>query len=103
MVFSRFASPDLNQLFRRLVSVRGKVKVKQFIDADGGGTVCNVVSRVPQVFYRVDCGGPSEADEARFKYFVEKVCISYSYVTIDSRNDPINSENKNNSLYPIIL
>lgn len=74
MLFSRFASPELNQVFRKLLPVRGKVKIKQAIDSNGGGTVCNVISKVPQVFYRVDdCASPLEVDDARFKFFVEKV------------------------------
>lgn len=54
------------------------------------------------MFYRVECGGAADVDEARFKYFVEKV--DFKILTlVDTRYDPINSENKNNLVHPIIL
>ena len=61
-------TPHISQLF--LVDYAGLVRV---MDPSPVGTICHVISALPQAFHRVACDSYPDLATARFHYFVEKV------------------------------
>ena len=69
---SRLADPFIMSTFKRHAkSVGGRLKLRRKVPADEA-TVCDVLTRVRQVFQRVPCSIQTQGDD-RLKYFSEKV------------------------------
>ncbi|CAG8522914.1 5532_t:CDS:10 [Paraglomus brasilianum] len=69
IVLSDFLTPEMNSLFnKRMLNIAGKLKMRQTYE----GAILDVIPDVNQIFMRIDCSSMKEADDARFKYFVEK-------------------------------
>jgi len=69
---SRLADPFIMSTFKRHAkSVGGRLKLRRKVPADEA-TVCDVLTRVRQVFQRVPCSIQTQGDD-RLKYFGEKV------------------------------
>ncbi|KAJ3086507.1 hypothetical protein HK102_013019 [Quaeritorhiza haematococci] len=69
-----------------LCNIAGKVKIRR---AYPRGAISDVVAQVPQIFQRVPCTSVRDADDARFKYFVEKVLPTLKSSAILQKNTMI--------------
>ncbi|TPX71873.1 hypothetical protein SpCBS45565_g00938 [Spizellomyces sp. 'palustris'] len=70
LIFSHMLVPEMNALFSKSCkNSGGKIKTRE----QCSGSICDVVVQVPQIFHRIPCTSPSEADDTRFKYFIEKI------------------------------
>eukprot|EP01124_Arcella_intermedia_P022011 TRINITY_DN3185_c0_g1_i1.p1 TRINITY_DN3185_c0_g1~~TRINITY_DN3185_c0_g1_i1.p1 ORF type:complete len:748 (-),score=195.91 TRINITY_DN3185_c0_g1_i1:31-2274(-) len=71
LFFSQIFSPELNALFNRGCSnFKGKFKIQR---DPGTGTITSVAPKIRQLFQRLDCQNFQDVDDARFKYFTEKI------------------------------
>ncbi|KAK3750712.1 hypothetical protein QZH41_017266 [Actinostola sp. cb2023] len=81
LLFSSFISPELNSLFNKhcyniLYCIAQILRALLLIKAqirDLPGSICQVVTQVPQVFHRIDCVSFSEAPDKRFEFFTSKI------------------------------
>ncbi|KAJ3216012.1 rRNA-binding ribosome biosynthesis protein utp25 [Dinochytrium kinnereticum] len=70
ILISKFQCPEVTALFNRsCLNIFGKIKAT----GESVGLVSKVVSQIPQLFYKVPCDKITEADNARFHFFVQKV------------------------------
>lgn len=73
LMFSDFLTPEMNSVFNKYFkNVAGKLKIKQSYE---DGTIVDVLPQIQQTFTRIDAPSLSAMDDARFKYFIEKVCL----------------------------
>lgn len=73
LMFSDFLTPEINSVFNKYFkNVAGKLKIKQSYE---DGTIVDVLPQIQQTFTRIDAPSLSAMDDARFKYFIEKVCL----------------------------
>ncbi|KAJ1655898.1 rRNA-binding ribosome biosynthesis protein utp25 [Dispira simplex] len=68
LVFSDYLTPELNSLFNNhCLNVAGKLRIKSTYD----GAITGVITKVPQVFNRIECPSHTEAEDARFSHFTQ--------------------------------
>ncbi|KAJ1964737.1 rRNA-binding ribosome biosynthesis protein utp25 [Dispira parvispora] len=68
LVFSDYLTPELNSLFNNhCLNVAGKLRIKPTYD----GAITGVITKVPQVFNRIECPSHTEAEDARFSHFTQ--------------------------------
>ncbi|XP_031555549.1 digestive organ expansion factor homolog isoform X2 [Actinia tenebrosa] len=71
LFFGSFFFPELNSLLNKQChNFAGKTKIQL---TELPGTICQVVTQVPQVFYRIECSSHAESQEKTFNFFVEKI------------------------------
>ncbi|KAK6181114.1 hypothetical protein SNE40_009044 [Patella caerulea] len=68
-IFSSISSPEITALFNKHY-YRGKI---QIVRKPSSGTICQIVTQLPQTFHRFSCKNFSEICEDRFHFFVKKV------------------------------
>ncbi|RIB27767.1 digestive organ expansion factor [Gigaspora rosea] len=68
IIISSYLTPEINSLFnKQMLNLAGKLKIKDKYE----GTIVDVIPRVKQIFTRIE-SSLIEADDTRFKYFIEK-------------------------------
>ncbi|CAG8457291.1 24001_t:CDS:10 [Dentiscutata erythropus] len=69
IMISSYLTPEINSLFnKQMLNIAGKLKIKDQYE----GTIVDVIPQIKQIFTRVECQSLIEADDARFKHFIEK-------------------------------
>ncbi|XP_064621893.1 U3 small nucleolar RNA-associated protein 25 homolog [Lineus longissimus] len=75
LIFSSLVTPEINALFNKhSQNYAGKVMVMK---PPTPGTICQIVTLLPQVFQRVHAESYSQLADARFQYFIQKVLPQY--------------------------
>ncbi|TPX42864.1 hypothetical protein SeMB42_g02740 [Synchytrium endobioticum] len=72
LFFSSFVTPEINSLFNSGQNIAGKYRTKHVLNGVAG----MVELEIPQVFLRIPLSSVSEADDARFNYFVTSILPS---------------------------
>ncbi|KAI8822997.1 digestive organ expansion factor [Fimicolochytrium jonesii] len=87
LIFSRLLTPEMNALLTtHCKNVAGKLKIKPRYTQ---GSIADVVITVPQIFHRVPCASPIDADDARFTYFVEKILPTLRQSVVQQKHSMI--------------
>ncbi|KND02358.1 rRNA-binding ribosome biosynthesis protein UTP25 [Spizellomyces punctatus DAOM BR117] len=86
LIFSHMLVPEMNALFNKSCkNSGGKIKTRE----QCSGSICDVVVQVPQIFHRIPCTSPSEADDTRFKYFIEKILPTLRQSVVQQKHSMI--------------
>ncbi|KAI9003180.1 hypothetical protein BC832DRAFT_560139 [Gaertneriomyces semiglobifer] len=86
IILSKFLSPQINALFNKWCkNGAGKVRIGKF----HGGTISDVLVQVPQTFYRVPSSTPTDADDVRFQFFVDKILPSLRQSIVQQKHTMI--------------
>lgn len=73
IVVSRFIDPHLSSTFNRFSSsLAGKIKVRRKIPSEDA-SICNVLTKVRQVFQRISCDSIVGQGESKVKYFQDTI------------------------------
>ncbi|CAG8719183.1 16347_t:CDS:2, partial [Racocetra persica] len=87
IIISEYLTPEINSLFnKKMFNIDGKLKTKDYYE----GTIVNVIPQVKQVFTRIECPSLIEADDIRFKYFIEKSKPDLGRTELDELNQDFN-------------
>ncbi|XP_072041520.1 U3 small nucleolar RNA-associated protein 25 homolog [Amphiura filiformis] len=71
VICSSIAVPELKALFNRHChNYAGRIMIQ---NPPVNGSICQVVTQLPQVFHKVECGSFSEDAQKRFDFFVKKI------------------------------
>ncbi|KAG9287018.1 hypothetical protein G9A89_022982 [Geosiphon pyriformis] len=83
LIFSDYLTPEMNSLYNKyLLNIDGKLKIKQLYQ----GAILNVIPLVQQIFTRLDSPTLLEADDIRFKHFIEKTLPALRKSTMINQN-----------------
>lgn len=75
LVFSSIQLPEIHAIFnKKCLNYAGKVKVVNPISA---GSICQVVTQLPQVFHKLPVNSHLQSFEARMNFFVDKILPQY--------------------------
>ncbi|XP_063933679.1 uncharacterized protein LOC135145494 [Zophobas morio] len=74
LIFSRFITPEINNLFNRVDNYAGKIKL---IPHYPEGSICHVVNRVQQIFRRFSCEDHTCLSDQRFSLFINEAFIYF--------------------------
>eukprot|EP00105_Crassostrea_gigas_P004746 XP_011418066.1 PREDICTED: digestive organ expansion factor homolog [Crassostrea gigas] len=82
LIFSSLATPELNALHNRhCCNYAGKVAVNR---KDTRGTICHIVTQLPQVFHKLPASSYAELADVRFDFFLKKI--------LPNHKDPVMSQ-----------
>ncbi|XP_062587252.1 U3 small nucleolar RNA-associated protein 25 homolog isoform X2 [Saccostrea cucullata] len=71
LIFSSLATPELNSLFNKhCCNYAGKLSVNR---KETKGTICHIVTQLPQVFHKLPASSYSELADVRFDFFLKKI------------------------------
>ncbi|XP_038075250.1 digestive organ expansion factor homolog [Patiria miniata] len=75
LIFSSIVSPEINSLFnKQCANLAGRAMV---YNPPVTGSICQVVTQLPQVFHRIECQSFLEESDKRFDFFLSKVLPQY--------------------------
>ncbi|CAH1792944.1 unnamed protein product [Owenia fusiformis] len=76
LVFSSIVFPELNGLFNKHChNYAGKISLKHH---HNGGSICQIVTQLPQVFQKLRCDSYYQLADARFQFFIKKVLPQFT-------------------------
>ncbi|KAL3875210.1 hypothetical protein ACJMK2_038135 [Sinanodonta woodiana] len=74
LIFSSIQTPEITSLFNKHChNYAGKV---QFSRPPSDGSICQIVTQLPQVFHRIESSSYVQLPEDRFKFFLKKIVPS---------------------------
>ena len=76
LVFSRIPAPPINSVFNKYChNFAGKCQIDLVKSSKyQTGSICQIGFQLAQMFHRIECDSPIDLPEARFNFFIEKVC-----------------------------
>ncbi|XP_033647113.1 digestive organ expansion factor homolog isoform X2 [Asterias rubens] len=75
LILSSVTTPEINSLFNKhCANFEGKVMV---YNPPVTGSICQVITQLPQVFHRLQCQNFTEDSDQRFEFFLSKVFPQY--------------------------
>ncbi|ESP02309.1 hypothetical protein LOTGIDRAFT_138628, partial [Lottia gigantea] len=70
-VFSSISSPEITALFNKNShNYSGKIQIQR---KPSNGSICHIVTQLPQTFHRFNCNNFSQVCDDRFNFFVKKI------------------------------
>ncbi|XP_022097909.1 digestive organ expansion factor homolog isoform X2 [Acanthaster planci] len=80
LIFSCITTPEINSLFNKhCANLAGKAVV---YNPPVTGSICQVITQLPQVFHRIECQSFMEEPDKRFDFFVSKILPRYQDPTM---------------------
>lgn len=76
LIFSRIPAPPINGLFNKYCqNYAGKCQLDLLqMPMYQDGSICKVGFNLAQMFHKIECDSPLDLPDARFNFFIEKVC-----------------------------